>query len=441
MNDVQYRLLNTLIQPPISGGRPSGGVSSDTDGIPSIGGENIVYSGGMSYTELKRIPEAFFRFMPKGKLQINDVLINKDGAQTGKVGLYDGRFEAAAVNEHVFILRSCNTEEFDQHYLYYCVLLPETRMKIERRITGSAQPGLNSQFVRAVDVPFRNIRGQLKVACVLKTIDQTIEKTEALIEKYQQIKAGLMHDLFTRGIGVDGKLRPPREQAPELYQETPIGWIPKEWGYDFLEKLLAPVANNLRSGPFGSALLKSELAEDGIPFLGIDNIYVERFEESFRRFVSKKKYRELGKYAVRPKDVVITIMGTVGRAAVIPNHIDLALSSKHLWTMTFNQELVIPELVCWQLNYAPWVKVWFRRETQGGIMDAIQSKTLRTLILPLPPPGEQKMIFDRYNSITSKIEAEQRHLKKSFKEKSGLMHDLLTGEKPVTVDQPEAVNV
>ncbi|MDQ7074089.1 MAG: hypothetical protein Q9O24_02825 [Gammaproteobacteria bacterium] len=71
----------------------------------------------------------------------------------------------------------------------------------------------------------------------LQTIDQTIEKTEALIEKYQQIKAGLMHDLFTRGITADGKLRPPREQAPELYQETSTGWIPKDWGYDLLDNL------------------------------------------------------------------------------------------------------------------------------------------------------------------------------------------------------------
>ena len=39
-----------------------------------------------------------------------------------------------------------------------------------------------------------------------------------------------MHDLFTRGVTADGKLRPPREQAPELYQETPVGWIPVEMG-------------------------------------------------------------------------------------------------------------------------------------------------------------------------------------------------------------------
>jgi type I restriction enzyme, S subunit len=47
--------------------------------------------------------------------------------------------------------------------------------------------------------------------------------------KHQQIKAGLMHDLFTRGVTPDGHVRPTRFEAPHLYKETPFGWIPKEW--------------------------------------------------------------------------------------------------------------------------------------------------------------------------------------------------------------------
>ncbi len=105
-----------------------------------------------------------------------------------------------------------------------------------------------------------------------------------------------MHDLFTRGVLPNGQLRPPREQAPELYQETAIGWISREWDISTLEDLLAPLPNNIRSGPFGSALLKNELVEDGIPFLGIDNIYTEHFEPAFRRFVSERKFLELAKY-------------------------------------------------------------------------------------------------------------------------------------------------
>ncbi len=70
---------------------------------------------------------------------------------------------------------------------------------------------------------------QRRIAEILSTLDETIEQTEALIAKYQQIKAGLMHDLFTRGVTPDGKLRPTRAEAPQLYKESPLGWIPKEW--------------------------------------------------------------------------------------------------------------------------------------------------------------------------------------------------------------------
>ena len=170
MSDPQYVPLSTVLLPPISGKRPAGGVSSETDGVPSIGGENILSNGGMTYEELKRIPYSFLKFMPKGRLLRDDVLINKDGAQTGKVGFYGGDFEEAAVNEHVFILRSRDQNLLDQRYLYYCVLLPETRNKIERRITGSAQPGLNSQFVKAVDIPFQGLTQQKKIATILSGI-------------------------------------------------------------------------------------------------------------------------------------------------------------------------------------------------------------------------------------------------------------------------------
>ncbi len=144
---------------------------------------------------------------------------------------------------------------------------------------------------------------------------------------------------------------------------------------------------------------------------------------------------------MRERDVIITIMGTVGKCAVVPVGISTALSSKHLWTMTFDQSVILPELVCWQLNYAAWVKSWFRKETQGGIMDAIQSRTLKTLRLPVPPMTEQKIIFNRYSAITSAILYEKKKLIKLRKEKQGLMQDLLTGKVQVKVDQQETEHV
>ena len=272
---------------------------------------------------------------------------------------------------------------------------------------------------------------QRRIAEILSTLDEAIEQTEALIAKMQQVKAGLMHDLFTRGVTPDGRLRPTRALAPELYKESPLGWIPKEWGCLTVEQLLANTACPMRSGPFGSALLKDELVEDGVPFLGIDNIFVEHFLPKFHRFVSDQKFQELNRYSVFPRDVIITIMGTVGRCCVVPNHITKALSSKHLWTMTFDTDQVLPELVCWQLNHASWVKNWFARHSQGAVMEAIQSSTLRTLRLPVPPMEEQKRILDSYLGCSLRAKAEEENLHKLRQHKHGLMHDLLTGHVPV----------
>ena len=48
------------------------------------------------------------------------------------------------------------------------------------------------------------------------TVDDLIDRTEALIAKLRAVKQGLMHDLLTCGVDEHGQLPPPREEAPEL---------------------------------------------------------------------------------------------------------------------------------------------------------------------------------------------------------------------------------
>ncbi len=80
---------------------------------------------------------------------------------------------------------------------------------------------------RAVQAP--PLPEQHKIARILSTVDEQIERTEALIAKYQAMKQGLMNDLLTRGVDRQGRLRSPREQAPELYKWSAMGWAPRGW--------------------------------------------------------------------------------------------------------------------------------------------------------------------------------------------------------------------
>lgn len=314
-------------------------------------------------------------------------------------------------------------------WLYW--LLSSLNLKSLDAATGV--PGLNRNDVYTVGVYRPESAEQSRIARVLDALDEAIAKTEAMIAKLKHVRSGLLHDLLTRGLDEHGQLRDPIAH-PEQFKASPLGRIPKEWEVGSVESLLARVASAMRSGPFGSALLKQELKDSGIPLLGIDNVHVEHFIQSYSRFVDDDKYQELKRYAVRPKDVMITIMGTVGRCCVVPDSIGLALSSKHVWTISLDQSRYSPEVACWQINFTPWVLRQFRRDEQGGVMTAIRSDTLRQLQLPVPPPDEMQAIEAALRLHNEGIRAEKAALSKMLAVKSGLMTDLLSGRVRVPDD-------
>ena len=101
------------------GSRPKGGAKTEGD-IPSLGGEHINRKRGI--IDFKKNPKfisyEYFKRMNKGRLKEDDIIINKDGAWTGKVAYVKDLFsQEIAINEHLFIIRSKGS--FVQKYLFY----------------------------------------------------------------------------------------------------------------------------------------------------------------------------------------------------------------------------------------------------------------------------------------------------------------------------------
>ena len=387
-----------------TGSRPTGGADSGTFGLPSLGGENLRLDGTLDLQAVRRIPDRFFSSMRTGHLKPRDVLINKDGAQTGKVARYRGEFPDAAINEHLFLLRGTNS--IRQDYLFHVLLSEETQRTIRGLITGSAQPGLNRSFLKAAWIPLPSLEEQRCIAEILDTIDENIQATERVLAKLTVTRVGLLHEQLAAGMSM----------SP-----------PPEWEVVRVEEILGHRDPAMRSGPFGSTLLASELVNEGVPLLGIDNVQREQFVADYRRFVAPAKAHELRRYRVFPGDLMITIMGTVGRCCVVPDSVGEALSSKHVWTLTLNPDRYLPELACLQMNYSSWALAHFGRDEQGGIMSAIRSETLRSLRLPTPPMAEQRRILAVLDAATCRIEAQAAAMSKLRELRSGLAADLLSG--------------
>ena len=247
----------------------------------------------------------------------------------GEIAYVERCPEKAVLNSGIFILR-CRDGSYDHRWMF-CILQSDYfRRFLDDNLTGSTIQHLYQHAFNNFEFPIPEKTEQIKIARIFSTVNRTIEQTEALIAKQTRVKIGLIHDLCTRGVDEHGSLR---SEEAHNFKDSPLGRIPVEWEVKEVQELLANVDPPMRSGPFGSALLKEELLESGIPLLGIDNVLPEEFVPHFNRFVAPKKAKQLKRFRVRPGDVMITIMGTVGRCCMVPCDIDEALSSKHVWTI------------------------------------------------------------------------------------------------------------
>ena len=356
-------------------------------------------------------------------VRVNDgeTILLWDGSNAGEVFLARGGLLSSTMT----LIK--HSDEFEPEYFFYAVKRWESYLK--GQTSGSGIPHVDKEVLGKLDILKLPPDEQKFVADILNNLDRAIKQTEALIAKQQLIRTGLMQDLLTKGIDKYGNLR---SETTHVFKDSPLGRIPVEWDVKELKSLLADVDPAMRSGPFGSALLKEELAEAGIPLLGIDNVLPEEFVSDYKRFVPPKKAEQLRRYLVRPRDLMITIMGTVGRCCVVPDDIGKALSSKHVWTISIDQAKYSPDVACFQINYSPWVLEHFAKDEQGGIMASIRAETLRSTRLPVPPRYELEQIECVLRSISADLVEKKLLSEKLCSLKFGLMHDLLTGERRVT---------
>jgi type I restriction enzyme S subunit len=92
-------------------------------------------------------------------------------------------------------------------YLSYWIQLPTFKYMVINNTAGSVRESLNFSSLITFDFPLPPLPEQQKIAEILETVDNAIEKTDKIIEKYKRIKQGLMQDLLTKGIDENGNIR------------------------------------------------------------------------------------------------------------------------------------------------------------------------------------------------------------------------------------------
>ena len=303
---------------------------------------------------------------------------------------------------------------------------------------GTKMPRTSWRAIKDVPVLSPPLPQQRKIARILTTVDNLIEKTEALIAKYQAIKQGMMHDLFTRGVDEHGHLRPPYEQAPELYKQSELGWIPKEWEAQKLGEALRIAGGYLQTGPFGSQLHSYEYVTEGIPVVMPQDITGGRiFTDQIAR-ITKSKADSMARHRLRLNDVVFSRRGDLSRAAAISPIEDGWICGTGCFLLRCAPDRLDANWIARQ--YAmPHVQRQVDANAVGSTMPSLNNAVMERLLMLIPSPPEQAEIGRRIVALESVHENLRSELHKSSLTKTGLMQDLLTGKVRVNVDEAEEV--
>jgi type I restriction enzyme S subunit len=325
-------------------------------------------------------------------------------------------------------VRKDNNRRFFLHYFRGERFAAE----VSRYTKGSAQPGLNLGDVEKFEVVVPPPEEQRRIAAILDTLDGLIRQTEQVIAKLKEVKQGLLHDLLTRGIDDNGELRPPPDEAPHLYKDSPLGLIPKGW-----EVLgLAEVAMFITSGSRGWAAF---YADSGDLFVRIGNLTRDHINMRFdsRVFVRPPRSSEGQRTAVQPDDLLISITADLGIIAVAPHDLGHAFVNQHIALVRLNQSALRPR---WAGHYlaATRGRLQFRRLDDVGAKAGLNLPTVGRLLVVCPSLREQEVIEHNLDHVDERIGRESRHADKLRTLKNGLMDDLLTGRVRVPLPPEEA---
>jgi type I restriction enzyme, S subunit len=389
------------------------------DGVPFILIRNIVDSG-LNLKDVPRISLSDAKRLAKYALRPGDIVFSRVG-RTGSCLLATDAETGWIISGQTLRLR-LNNPELDSRFLLYALRSHAVQNFVSKSSVGTTRESLNTKILESIPISHPGYPVQRRIAEILSTLDETIEQTEALIAKYQQIKAGLMHDLFTRGVTTDSKLRPTRAEEPQLYKESPLGWIPKEWEVQRLDAVA-----DVSRGKFGFRPRNEPRFYGGqYPFIQTGD-------------VALSEGRELSTYSQTLNDLGLSVSRLFPAGTIM-----VTIAANIADTCIIGIPMCAPDsLVGVQpktRENARFIelgirrrKIWLSARAPQTAQRNINLEDLRPLLIPWPEEPERLKISEVYESQESAIEACQAQLQKLHQKKHGLMHDLLTGRVRVKV--------
>lgn len=296
-------------------------------------------------------------------------------------------------------------DKIDYNFLYYYL---STIDFVKYSQTG-AIPSINNKIVSSliIDLP-ENIYEQQKIAAILSSVDEVIEKTEQIIEQTNTMKKGLMQQLFTKGIG------------HTEFRDSEFGKIPSDWEIvpltEKAEIIMGQSPNSVDCNENG----------EGLPFYQGVSDFGSIYPNPTRFCTKPKKIAQ-------KNDVLLSVRAPVGEVNIVNQKVVIGRGVSAIKPKNINHIFLF--------YYLKYHKNKWDRLQQGSTFTAINKNDLMNIRIFNTLDNEQQEIVSMLTNQDEKIEIEKNNLEYLIKLKQGLMQQLLTGKVRVPIDESEEVSL
>ncbi len=351
------------------------------------------------------------------KLEVGDVIITKDSETADDIGVSAVVREQVAdliCGYHLAILRP-QKSALDGEYLHYALRTSNAKRQFRMYANGITRFGLRAGDIERVGIPFPPLSEQRKIAAILSSVDDAIEKTQAVIDQVQVVKRGLMQELLTRGL-------PARHTR---FKQTEIGEIPEDWDSMSLEDYCAQVTDGTHGTP--------KRVEHGVPLLTSKNLRNGKLDLESCYLISEDDFAEISKRSgVDPGDVIFGMIGTIGNPLVVPGNFQ-KFAIKNVALFKLYGDLTKAGWLVAYLESPMFARRVLQQQT-GNAQKFLSLGFLRRLRIPNASADEREEIVGTLSVIDHRLRGEEGCHASLMRIKSALMSVLLTGELRVTPD-------
>jgi len=291
-----------------------------------------------------------------------------------------------------FLLRlRANEEKCISKYLLYVLNSPLVREQVLAIVGATTYPNLSVPAYRRIRFPLPLVAEQRRIVGLLDQAENLRSLRQQADRRTTDLIPALFNDLFAKG------------EYPQVSLTS-----------------VCASSDDIRCGPFGSQLLRSEFQQRGVPLWGIRNVNTG-FTLQTHEFLTPSKAAELAHYSLMSGDVVMTRKGTVGNCAIYPKDFQPGIMHSDLLRIRPNFEICDPTFLTECLHESAHAVRQINDASSGAIMAGVNVGKLKKMLIPLPPLPLQK----QFAAAVTDIRAMQDRQATAKNRLDDLFHSLL----------------